>query len=171
MDVVMSLVKSKVRPLAVGGSLVSGKALAALTAAYVEAVNQGECCLVCVLDCSSASTLCCRGLPWCLLHNCSHHCCLLCVLGQPSMSQDVFRLCFRHAFNVCPACCVAGAVPQLVTAWQGVSRAETQKAFDDAAAAYAQRFTPDLDSSGSAVEEQQLYEQHQVRLLLWMTAA
>jgi hypothetical protein len=57
---------------------------------------------------------------------------------------------------------MAGAVPQLVTAWQGVSRAETQKAFDEAAAAYSQRFTPDLDGSGSAVEEQQLYEQHQV---------
>jgi hypothetical protein len=55
-------------------------------------------------------------------------------------------------------------VPQLVTAWQGISRAETQKAFDDAAAAYRQRFNPDLDGSGSAVEEQQLYEQHQVSL-------
>lgn len=53
-------------------------------------------------------------------------------------------------------------MPQLVTAWQGVSRAETQKAFDEAAAAYGQRFKPDLDGSGSAVEEQQLYELHQV---------
>jgi hypothetical protein len=41
----MTLVKSKARPLAVGGTLVSGKALAALTAAYVEAVNQGKQCL------------------------------------------------------------------------------------------------------------------------------
>ncbi|WIA08464.1 hypothetical protein OEZ85_007901 [Tetradesmus obliquus] len=97
MDIVMRLVASKARPLAVGGSLVSGKALAALTAAYVDAVNHG-------------------------------------------------------------------AVPQLVTAWQGVSRAETQKAFDEAAAAYGQRFKPDLDGSGSAVEEQQLYELHQTAL-------
>jgi hypothetical protein len=79
-------------------------------------------------------------------------------------AQYAAHLFSSHALYLCAACCVAGAVPQLVTAWQGVSRAETQKAFDDAAAAYAQRFTPDLDGSGSAVEEQQLYEQHQVGL-------
>jgi hypothetical protein len=39
MDGVMCLVKSKVRPMAVDGTLVSGKAVA-LSTAYVEAVNQ-----------------------------------------------------------------------------------------------------------------------------------
>lgn len=53
----------------------------------------------------------------------------------------------------------AGAVPQLVTAWQGISRAETQKAYDTAADAYSQRFKP-TDS----MEEQQLYELHQEAL-------
>jgi hypothetical protein len=37
-----------------------------------------------------------------------------------------------------------------------------QKAFDDAAAAYRLRFTPDLGGIGSSLNEQQLYEQHQV---------
>lgn len=34
----------------------------------------------------------------------------------------------------------AGAVPQLVTAWQGVSRAECQKAFEQAEAQYNNAF-------------------------------
>lgn len=34
----------------------------------------------------------------------------------------------------------AGAVPQLVTAWQGVSRAECDKAFEKAAAEYNKNF-------------------------------
>jgi hypothetical protein len=60
MEEVMRLLKSKARPLAVGGTLVSGKALAALTAAYVEAVNQGEWCLLYLPAslCAAATCLC-----------------------------------------------------------------------------------------------------------------
>eukprot|EP00879_Flechtneria_rotunda_P026395 GHRR01028142.1.p1 GENE.GHRR01028142.1~~GHRR01028142.1.p1 ORF type:complete len:811 (+),score=359.13 GHRR01028142.1:614-3046(+) len=92
MDMVAQLIKAKIRPLAVGGSLVTGTALAGLAAAYVQAVNQG-------------------------------------------------------------------AVPQLVTAWQGVSRAESQKAFESALTAYSNRF----DVQG-ITDDHALYEQHQTAL-------
>jgi hypothetical protein len=38
----MRLVKSKAKPMAVGGTLISGTLMAALAAAYVKAVNEGE---------------------------------------------------------------------------------------------------------------------------------
>jgi hypothetical protein len=41
MDSLTQLLRGKTRPLAVGGALVSGAALAALADAYVSAVNQG----------------------------------------------------------------------------------------------------------------------------------
>jgi hypothetical protein len=41
MDHLMLLLKQKTRPLAVGGTLVSGLALAGVAAAYVEAINKG----------------------------------------------------------------------------------------------------------------------------------
>lgn len=38
----MRVVKGKARPMAVGGTLISGALMAGLAAAYVQAVNEGE---------------------------------------------------------------------------------------------------------------------------------
>ena len=52
----------------------------------------------------------------------------------------------------------AGAVPQLVTAWQGIARAECQKAYDSALAAFQGAFKVD-----GAEDEAQLYDRYTVR--------
>lgn len=46
MEEFMRLVKSKAKPMAVGGTLISGTLMAALAAAYVKAVNEGEALVV-----------------------------------------------------------------------------------------------------------------------------
>ena len=52
-----------------------------------------------------------------------------------------------------------GGVPELVTAWQGVSRAECKKALDGARQVYAERFKED-----PSLMEDQLYAMHKVSL-------
>lgn len=42
MDVFITTIKHKARPMAVGGTLISGKLMAGLAEAYVKAVNEGE---------------------------------------------------------------------------------------------------------------------------------
>jgi hypothetical protein len=42
MDEFIRVVKSKAKPMAVGGTLISGALMAGLAAAYVQAVNEGE---------------------------------------------------------------------------------------------------------------------------------
>lgn len=61
-----------------------------------------------------------------------------------------------HTHSPYPACLWhAGAVPQLVTAWQGISRAECAKAAEAADAAHAAAF------NAAAEDEAALYESHQ----------
>lgn len=57
-----------------------------------------------------------------------------------------------------------GAVPQLVTAWQGVARAENERALDAAVAAYRREFKETTD-------DQKLYEEHQVTMKGWVQAS
>jgi hypothetical protein len=45
MEEFMRVVKSKARPMAVGGTLISGGLMAGLAEAYVQAVNEGEAVL------------------------------------------------------------------------------------------------------------------------------
>lgn len=122
----MSLLKGKARPMAVGGTLVSGQIMAGLAAAYVEAVNNGE-----RAPGSQPAGECvarvCLGVThaWWLPLPVSH---------PHAMMHDWWGVSV-----VVPLLC-AGAVPQLVTAWQGVSRAECQKAFEQAQAQYAAAF-------------------------------
>lgn len=42
MDEFMRVVKSKAKPMAVGGTLISGTLMAGLAKAYVQAVNEGK---------------------------------------------------------------------------------------------------------------------------------
>ena len=60
---------------------------------------------------------------------------------------------------MCHCVLSAGAVPQLVTAWQGIARAESQKAVDNAAALYISRF-----QYQGITEENALYNAHQAAL-------
>ncbi len=53
-----------------------------------------------------------------------------------------------------------GAVPQLVTAWQGVARAECGKAAEAGLAAYVAAFKENVDG-----DDQDLYQEHQVGAL------
>ena len=45
----MAVLKGKTRPMAVGGTLISGPLMAGLAEAYVEAVNKGGSFVVCML--------------------------------------------------------------------------------------------------------------------------
>jgi hypothetical protein len=42
MEAFMGVLKGKARPMAVGGTLISGSLMAGLATAYVKAVNEGE---------------------------------------------------------------------------------------------------------------------------------
>jgi hypothetical protein len=64
----MRLVKSKAKPMAVGGTLISGTLMAALASAYVKAVNEGE---PPVVTCAALASTACR---------CLHHVSMRCVL-------------------------------------------------------------------------------------------
>lgn len=54
MEAFMAVLKGKTRPMAVGGTLISGPLMAGLAEAYVEAVNKGGSFVVCVLCCCAS---------------------------------------------------------------------------------------------------------------------